>query len=299
MKSHKGTALLTTLLVMSFAAMTLMVLINIQQILTFSSAQFFENQTKYHEAMGVEDWAASELIQYISTPKEEKVAIVFPRRLPPTKTPVGLIAAELQIADGAFNINNVLSSNAVNPQSAIEDFVHGLTAAIPSLVPNKAEQLYQYLQTYLLQENYQGTNYFLSTTELPASHLLVPQEYEELNTWMTALPDKTQANFNALVPESLVMLTSGKIDLQTAKNIIKARNDLGWVTDLTPLQENSSFGELSKFTSLFTFESQYFWLLTVIKSGKISTILYTLIKAEGNNSGKVNLSILWRSYGNR
>jgi general secretion pathway protein K len=296
-RRDKGTALLTTLLVLSFSAMTIMALVNIQQLLMYRTEQTLHSQENFQYAMGVEDWAKGRLFTYVNLPAEKKKEFPFPQILPLTPIPYGSTYGELFDAEGSYNINN-LGLDSENNEETQNNFIAGLKAVYPDLKQENARELFQLIQNQFAQNNGAAKPQFLSSTELRASNLLTPQQFDSFSQWTIALPAKTPLSINTASAEAIVMASNGKVDLQSAQAMVIARQKMGWITNLEQLKNDPAFSTLENNKVDFGLEPQHFWVITTIMEGKSSYRLYTLLKVLPSG-GTMDVNIVWRSYGTR
>ena len=290
MQKNKGSALLTTLLVMSFAAVTMMALVNIQQILTYRTEQTIRSQENFQYVMGVEDWAVGQLYHYVSLDDQKRSEMPFPIRLANTPLPYGAIEGVIVDAEGGFNINSL----GFKPD--IEGLTKGILAIYPAMKPEQASVLIESLISHNAPENATPTSHFFTPTELRASNVVTPQEFERMNQWMVALPEKTPLSVNTASSEALIIASAGNIDRASADAFIAARDKFGWISDLTALTNMPEYKAIETSNLELGLTPRYFWILTTIKGEDLHDNFYTLLKVEATN-GKMDVKILWRSYG--
>lgn len=289
----RGSALLTTLLVLSFTAITIMVLVNIQQILTFRTEQTIRAEQNFHSAMWVQDWASTRLMEFYKLDEEQQKQVAFPIVFPPQSLPYGTLSGSIEYAESSFNVNNFLEGgNEITKEKAQEEFVAGLTAIYPETSATQATRLYDFIMER------QATKLFLSVSELRPSNALSPADFDLLSNWMIALPGKTKININLVPAPGLVMLTKGRLTLAGAQNIVDDLQSQGWISDLTSLLDQSMYKDINLFKDEFSFEGKYFWVVATIQQGKNPISLYTLVKAEPDKE-KLVLRTIWRSYRTR
>ena len=192
----------------------------------------------------------------------------------------------------------LLSSLAACSQENQKNFIAGLTTIYPDVTEEKAGALYQLIVDQFNQNNGSGNAQFLSSTELRASNLLSPAQFDDLSHWMIALPATTKLSINTASAEAIVMASAGKVDRVTAQAMVEARDAMGWITSLDQLKDSDAFSKLATYNIDFGLEPKHFWVITTIQERHSTYRLYTLLKV-GAAGGTMDEFTLWRSYGTR
>ncbi len=211
-------------------------------------------------------------------------------KIPKTTFNKGYFTAEINDAQGNFNINN-LSSTDFNFE-CFNNFMSNMTG---SNGDNNAQSLIANIQKYTASYATGQAVPFRSTTELRPMPGMTKKFFLKLNQNITALPEPTSINVNSATAYSLLVL-SPQMTMSAAEALIKIRDNQHGFKSVNQFMSLNPIFKKNGTQVPITTQSQYFIATIAVNYNNIDLILYSLFKVNKNNNG-LSVSVIQRSFG--
>ncbi|HEC28728.1 MAG TPA: general secretion pathway protein GspK [Gammaproteobacteria bacterium] len=308
-RHQQGVALLTALLIVAFATIIAVNIIERQQYDVQRLQNILLGQQAYLFALGGEAWAKSVLFRdknNSNTSKTDNLFEDWAKPLPSTFIEGGTISGKINDLQGRFNINNLyikdrndLSQiNRLKEQKALfERLLRVLEISNPIsdaiidwmdtdadvTFPRGAED-----QNYLEKSaGYRAGNKKISNiTELLLVEGITARIYKKLEPYICALPEQTTININT-APAEVIAALSDQLDLEKAISIVENRTSAfdtvkKFIDKTKGLTTNKTSYELV-ITPLIGVSSRYFEVQAYVQIDKIRNNLVSTLKRTSTN----------------
>jgi general secretion pathway protein K len=240
-RSQRGVALVTALLVVSLATVAAVAMATHQLIDVRRSGNLLHGEQAYSYALAAESWARVILRRDLSESDYDSTAEDWATALPPIAVEGGVVSGKIEDLQGRFNVNNLLNASGTVNEAEMEYFKRlldnlGLDQTLAEALadwidkdidvrfPNGAEDQY-----YLLQERpYRAANSpLVDISEMRLVKGFTPGVMQLLGPHVTALPEETSINVNTATAEVLRAMNAqlGESDID---RLIADRGDEGY-----------------------------------------------------------------------
>jgi general secretion pathway protein K len=318
-RSQRGVALLTALLIVSLATIIAVNITERQQYDIRRVENLLHSEQGYYYALGGEAWARSALYRDHKSKNNRATDNLFEdwaQPLPATVIEGGSISGQIFDLQARFNLNNLYLKDRRDAQAVSRYNVQvkyferlltilGIKANVTQAItdwmdqdsdisfPDGAED-----QTYEQKSPpYRTSNQPMSSpSELMLVEGISSEIYEKLKPFVCALPESTTININT-APAEIIAALSSQIDLEKATEIIDERTEV--------FDTNKEFIDTSKthaadktkyeleITPLIGVSSQYFQVQAQVQMGNVTHNLKSNLKRHTNSS----IEVLSRSPG--
>jgi len=301
--TQRGVALVTALVVVAIATTTAALLASHQQLTLRRTANVVDGDQARLYTLGAEAWARRILARDARDNDSDGPGDSWATQLPPMPVPGGQVSGRVTDLQGRFNINSVLTGDALDPV-ALErlrrllqhlDIAGSVGQAIadwldPDLEPQGSGGAEDGYYTALETPYRSGNVMMASTSELRLIRGIDAEAYERLAPHVAALPQRTPINVNTATEAVLVAIG---LDTATAEAITELRQEEAFdsVTAFTdhPLLEGSEVDSTDLSVS-----SQFFLLTAEATVSHGQRRLFTVLQ-RGNRA----VQPLRRSFGTR
>lgn len=310
MRQHKltqGSALLTSLFIMTLVAIVATAMSTKLQIDIYRTRLVIAHDKLYFASQGVAFWALGELGNKKNTfnkINEQNMISQYPQKISniyPTVT----ITGELYDLQSFYNLNNLKN------RKAILGFINLLGGVAPKTTDQERKNLAlalnnwlspydlargkdNYLSHYLSQKPpyYPSHQLLNSRSELRLIKDVTPEIYKKLEPFIIALPEATAINFNT-APKQVLMTLSNAIDAEKVELLLNARGKNG-------IKNIKKISELMKKLNIapeqITFDSMYFLSVAHASTDNLQLTVYTFLKKTQDKKGKLSVNILRESF---
>jgi general secretion pathway protein K len=297
-----GVAVIMVLLVLAIVAVTTASLIKRHQYSqAFTSALLHLGQTKAH-IQGAQLWAAQVLTADKQANDVDHLGEVWAQTILPIPVEQGVVSGQITDLQGRFNLNNLVSNNAVN-QDAMALFQRML--ALQELSPQLAWYLVDWIDSnaeteqqstledaYYLGQTipYRSANQpLVDISELGLVRGFNLASVAKLAPLVSALPEPTKINVNTTSAQVL-MAVSDAISASMAKELMESKNKAHWPNDqdfmqavLGPMSDENKT-QWNALKKLITVKSSYFNLQISAQFGVSNTRLESILYRSENGS---------------
>ena len=293
--THKGTAIITALFIMTLVAIVATAMSLRLQIDIYRTRLTLNNDQSYLAAQAVEYWAIGQLKKAAATsdPKQTDNIDQLPKRFPAAlfSYPGAIITGQLEDLQGKFNLNNlteitdiprfakllIAADNKIEPSQATaiaEALAEWLVPYQPSLPPSSTEQFYQNQNpSYLIAHSS-----MVSISEFRLIKGVSDEIYQAVAPYICALPKPTPININSAPLAVLQTLGTG-ITKEQAELIIKDRSKTGY-NFIADLNKNPKLKELEIPEEQITVLSNYFLTTAIVKIAEQQLVVYNTLDRE-------------------
>ncbi len=289
---QRGVALITAIVLVAIATV-LAVHIGTRAALDLRrTAGLIALDQGWHVALGAEAWAAEVLKD--DDLATDHLAESWAQPLPPLPVDGGEVRGALEDMQGRFNLNNLITSDRIANQTAIEQFERLLLliGAQPRWANIMADWIdegtvQQYPEgaedgTYLSQNPpYRAANVLVTTTtEMMALPGMTRDEFDRIRPYVAALPVGAKINLCTAKAQVLAALVDGGTDFGESELLASNRRDGCFPTraDLQATLDTATWQALNESVSE---TSDWFRAVTAVRIGTSELTLYSLIERNG------------------
>jgi len=248
--TQRGAALLTAMLIVAVGTILATNLLWLSTLDQRRTAALLATDQGLQYVFGAEAWVADILQQDLEdSPDADHLGEIWASQIEPLPIDGGFIYGQVSDLQGLFNLNNLVTVEGQGDELMIEQFQRllnsleidpGLTGAVidwldPDNTPHfpygGEDDVYSRLEPSYLVAN----NMMTSSTELLAINGFDPEIYQQIASYVTALPRGTQINVNT-APAAVLASLSEEINLQIAESLVDERADVGFASVRTSFQ---------------------------------------------------------------
>ena len=290
---QRGVALLTALLVVSFATVAAVAMATRQHVDVRRTGNLVHGEQAYAYALAAESWARVTLRRDARESDHDSLDEDWATALPPIAVEGGLVSGQVEDLQGRYNVNNLLgedgkASDAERAyftrmldllgldKSLADTLTDWIDADIDIRFPDGAED-----EHYLLnQPAYRTANRPLThISELRLVKGFGPEVLQLLAPHVTALPGYTLINVNTATAVMLQALHA-ELDESTVETLVADRGDSGYQS-VDDFLGHTAFAGLELDTAIDV-RSDFFRILTDVVVGQGQARLESLLsRAEG------------------
>jgi general secretion pathway protein K len=295
MNHCRGVALITVLLVVSFATVAAVALSSRLQVDIRRTENLLRSDQAWQHALGIEKWAQGLLMTDLKeSPQTDNLLELWYEPLVSVPIEGGMVNARLYDQQGLFNLNNLLDAKG-KPSPVDKDRFQRLLAMF-DLERELANAVIDWLDENTDETPPRGAEDSVYQGQTPAyrsanrrmahvSELLLvegftSEAYEALEPYVTALPDYVRININTAPVPVLMSLAPG-IEEQDAEALVDRREQLPYTNENEFLDEPALAGPaqavLTKAGGLGV-KSDYFLVKGAVDVGKARVGLSSLLR---------------------
>lgn len=306
-EKSRGGALLTALFIMTLVAIVATAMSSRLQVDIYRTRLIINHDKLYLASQAVTFWAMSELgdtKKKFSAANSEGMINFYPKNMSSIYPSVTL-SGGLYDLQGRFNLNNLTNKKYI---LGFINFVSAtgvqMTAAEKmnlALAINNWVSPYElgvgednFLSYYLHQKPpyHPSRQLMLSSSELRLVKDVSPKIFSALQPYVTALPDLTAININTASKQVLMSLNN-TMNEQKVDEFIELRGKNGFKS----LEKaNDLLKKLNVTNDQITLESAYFLSVAHASIDNFNFTVYTLLKRNRDQKGKITVHILRESF---
>jgi general secretion pathway protein K len=302
-KSHKGSALISALFIMTLVAIAATAMSTRLQLDIYRTRMAILNDKVYLASQAVVFWGMSELSNKKNTFRTANAdgrVLQYPAKLQ-NMYPGMRINGALYDLQARLNLNNLkdnhyylifinLLSNAVpelneRDKNTIADAVKNW---ITPYTPDVGKDVYM---GYYLQQKppyFPSKQLFTGVSELRLVMNVSAIIYQKLAPFITALPETTPININTASKKILLSLNRQMTDAQFSE-LITARGKQG-MKDLSTISE--ILRKLNIRSETLTVKSTYFLTIATVKAEDLTLVTYTILKRVEEKNGEIKVTLI-------
>jgi len=292
-RNQRGAALIAALLAAALVTTLASAMIFSQQLDIRRSGNIIHGDQSRLYALGVESWA----VVLLGRAKAGEEHEFLGKALPSIMVEGGRVGGQMDDLQGLFNINNLILAGDENQEKQRLQFRRllagcGLNEDMEQAVsdwldsdqeprfPGGAED-----REYLRRDpSYRAADRpMVDPGELALVHGFVGPAYEQcLKPLLSALPAATPLNVNT-APAPLLAALSDQLDLRGAEQLVADRPVRGYdsLADFLAHPALAGSGLSAEDAGLLTVQSRYFMVQSEAAIGQSRTVLYSVLKREG------------------
>ena len=302
---QRGVALLTSMLVVTLAAIIASELVWQQHLNIRRAESLLAHEQARLYALSAESWAIDILTEDAQAGPGDDLCEGWAQDIPPLPVDEAVLDGAIEDLEARFNLNNLVNSTGVIDQPALEQFKRLLRAL--ELDENIADAVADWIDAdqiptgqgaeddrYTgLEVPYRTANMLLTTTsELMAVDGIDEAAFKLLRPHIAALPQGSKMNINTATPPVLLSLsenlTMADIDPLLGEDVCPR------FTDVSQAFANADIDPLYR-SSLMALDSRYFGVEIVVALGRSQLSMYSLL--ERTNEEGTEIIPRLRSFG--
>jgi general secretion pathway protein K len=301
LKTQRGTAIITALLVVSLVAVATVAMITRLQSDMRRTELLLNSEQAYLYAQGSVAWAIDQLNNNWIQKKPDQLIDAIPIVSGANQMQGFTIQSTILDAQANFNLNNVSNEDYAGV------FGQLLKSIAPGMPPATIASLNDALQDWTMPTaaNNDMNNYYISlkpayrsphhvmtsASELRLLKGMTPQLYTQLLPLVTALPIVTAINVNTASAEVL----NGLGQNLNGAAVVSLRRQAPF-TNIAKFLDSPAVKSSGVNANSVCVASSYFLVKTVVSIGQQQTILYTLL-ARATQGSKAETTIVWQTKG--
>lgn len=302
-KKIRGGALLTALFIMTLVAIVATAMTLRLQVDIYRTRMMIMHDNLYLASQGVTFWALDSLTNphnLFTHANLQGMVSTFPPNKATIYDKVQL-SGEIYDLQSRININNLIEKASFPLFLNLMNHLHvkinkkdrfGLVLAIHHWIsPYDLDRgKDEYMDYYLAQKPpyYPSHQLMVSPSELRLVKGVSAPLYQQIQPFITALPEVTATNINT-APKIILMSLGNGLSEKQANKIIAARKEKG----INPFQDiNKLLNQLNISTNQLTIESHYFLSVAHAHQDSNDLTVYTLFKRSRDEKGKIVVRIL-------
>ncbi|MBF0371174.1 MAG: type II secretion system minor pseudopilin GspK [Magnetococcales bacterium] len=310
LKNQQGVALLTALLVVSLATITVVGMVTKQRVAIRRSANFFSHDQSYLMALGGESWARGVLSRDGSESTIDGLSEDWAQELPPMPVTGGEVSGRIEDLQGRFNLNNLIKDGKVSEKdlalfkrllttleldSSLADVVvDWLDADQDMTEPGGLEELFylglsspirpgdQPLKSVTELRLMEGMSVLVDVVEEESGTGEQETIYDRLTPLVTVLPEWTAININT-APQELLMALGEEITRGDAESLVSSR-EMEEFASVSDFIANEALAGRTLEEDLLAVSSSYFGVQGDVRIGDGHLRLKSLIHRDSDKT---------------
>lgn len=298
LRSHRGVALITALLVVALATVAAVAMAARQQLDVRRTANLLDGDQAYAYAEAVEGWGRMILDRDAKDNLVDKLDDSWAQQLPPIAVPGGQIGGYIIDLQGRFNLNNLLDANGQPSgihityftnllsalqlsQDLIDPILDWMDSDFNSRFPNGAED-----DAYLnAKVPYRTANRPMeSISELRLIKGIDAKIWQVLAPYVCVLPTKTTVNINT-ASAVLLQALDPSFSLQDGEQLVATRPDSGYAGVNEFVADNQAkFSGQQVDQAVLGVTSENFLVRSEITIGTARAQVFSVVQRHANGS---------------